>query len=140
MANAPNSVTPPHGVEQAAAGKPAGRAWLSIRSPFCLGAVGLVMLLATHPLMWGRPVPASWLPMAGLGLALIAWFGFRATLLVFVATLLANAAALLYAPSLLPAAGAPGWFLGIADAVLTAGELHLAWACYQYLARGARGN
>ena len=105
MANAPNPVTPPHGVQQVAVGKPAGRAWLNIRSPFCLGAVGLVMLLATHPLMWGRPVPASWLPMAGLGLALIAWFGFRATLLVFVAALVADAAALLYAPSLLPAAG-----------------------------------
>ena len=96
------------------------------------------MLLAAHPLMWGRPVPASWLPMAGLGLALIAWFGFGATLRSSSSPPCWPMRRRCCSPVLAARRGVPGWSLAIADAVLTAGELHLAWECYHYLARGAR--
>src|SRR4051794_28136626 len=57
-----------------------GRVWL------VLG--GLLLLHVLHPLTWGVARPSLWFPPAGLGLALVAWFGPRGALLVLVDGLL----------------------------------------------------
>src|SRR5438552_1907816 len=59
-----------------------------------------VLLLAlVHPLSWpGRPAPL-WFPSAGLGLALVAWFGPKAAALVAAGALLAAARTLWLGPT-----------------------------------------
>src|SRR5207248_2555202 len=56
------------------------RAWMVVAA--------LVVLHLTHPLTWGRSTPDLWFPPAGIGLALVAWYGSRAALLVLVDGLL----------------------------------------------------
>jgi PAS domain-containing protein len=90
----------------------------------------------SHPLTWGQSWPELWSPPTGLGLALIAWFGPRAALLIALDGLLVTlqAAALGWLPT--PAAASLG--VGAADAVLTALALQVGWWAYRR-AGGARG-
>ena len=93
------------------AGQPPGLAFLHPWPTVWLGLGAVAVMIGTHPLTWGWPMPALWNPAAGVGLALIAWFGFRATLIIFLAALLTTAHALLRFPHLLPANGAGGCVL-----------------------------
>jgi PAS domain S-box-containing protein len=98
----------------------------------------LVLLHLSHPLTWGRPWPGLWFPPAGIGLALVAWFGPRfAVWLLADGLLIALQAGFV---GLLSGAEGPLRFSGLlaADAVLGAVELPLAWWLYHRRARGAR--
>jgi PAS domain S-box-containing protein len=100
--------------------------------------VALVLLHLSHPLTWGRPWPGLWFPPAGLGLALVAWFGPRcAVWLLADGLLIALQAGFV---GLLSGAEGPLRTSGLlaADAVLGAAELPLAWWLYHRRARGAR--
>src|SRR6202049_1919918 len=81
------------------AGQRPGLAFLRPWSTVWLGVGALAVIIGGHPPPGGRPMPALWNPAAGVGLALIAWFGFRATLLIFLATLLTTAHAFLRFPN-----------------------------------------
>src|SRR5947209_4571129 len=99
---------------------------------------GLLLLHASNPLAWGQAPPALWVPAAGIGLALIAWFGPRAALLIALDGLLVALQA--HLTGSLPARGGPWHGLGLAvgDGLLRALELALAWWLYHRVARGAR--
>src|SRR6516164_5602200 len=57
--------------------------------PLWAGAVAALALLhAANPAAWGDRAPHLWVPAAGLGLCLVAWFGPRAAALVAVSQLL----------------------------------------------------
>ncbi len=94
-------------------------------------AVGGVALALLHPLLYvGASVPA-WTPAAGLGLALVAWWGTRAVMA------LALAAALVVARQALRGDSATlGW--AAAEGVSLVAEPLLAWLLYRHLARGSR--
>ncbi|HZY87914.1 MAG TPA: PAS domain S-box protein [Gemmataceae bacterium] len=98
----------------------------------------LVLLHLSHPLTWGRPWPGLWFAPAGLGLALVAWFGPRfAVWLLADGLLVALQAGFV---GLLGEAERPLRASGLLafDAVLGAVELPLAWWLYHSRARGAR--
>ncbi len=105
---------------------------------FGLGLLALLLLAGVHPLTWRRAMPALWHPAAGLGLALIAWFGLPAVALVFLGCLLAGGLAAWQTPQLFPCEGTALGVLVVADSFLLAGELSLAWWLYQYRGRGSR--
>jgi PAS domain S-box-containing protein len=100
---------------------------------------GLALLCFCHPLTWGRGPADLWSPFAGIGLALIAWLGFRGTFLVLLAGALATLRAWLAGTLRLEADGWDGLALPGFEVLLTALELHVAWWAYHHLARGARG-
>src|SRR5207249_3665651 len=85
--SSPSALRPPPGLGRGTPGKgsraPAGWRWW--QAPLLLALVHL-----TQPAAWGRLDPGLWYPPAGLGLALVAWFGPRAAL-VFAADGLALA-------------------------------------------------
>jgi PAS domain S-box-containing protein len=98
--------------------------------------VALLALWLSHPLTWSSSAAPLWSPPAGLGLALVAWFGWR-----FGASLLACSGALLLIHNLIrlllvQKAPSPGWV--IVEATLGVVEPVLAWWLYHYQARGSR--
>src|SRR5262249_38404637 len=93
---------------------------------------------ATNPLTWGQVGSALWFPPAGLGLALIAWFGSRAALWLALDGLLVAAQALLVSRYGSGQIGAADLKLAGADAILGAVLLTLAWRLYQIQTRAAR--
>jgi PAS domain S-box-containing protein len=103
------------------------------RAFFALAA--LLLLWLSHPLTWGPDELPLWSPPAGLGLVLVAWFGFR-----FGASLLVACGVLLLphclARWLLGETVWPAW-VGI-EAVLGVVEPVLAWYLYHVLSRGSR--
>jgi PAS domain S-box-containing protein len=129
------SPTPSAGPPDARRERGRGQTWSTV----WLGLLGLAAMIGCHPLTWGRPIPALWSPAAGVGLALIGWFGFRATLLVFLATLLTHLLHLLVVFGFAPQQWPDRWpLMMVLDAGLSAGALHLAWWCYNGLGRGGR--
>src|SRR5205085_317692 len=101
-----------------------------------LALAALLLLWLSHPLTWGLTGAPLWSPPAGLGLALVAWFGWR-----FGAGLLAACGGLLLIHTvlrLLMGQGAPplAWVIGVAG-LDVAGPL-LAWWLYHVQARGSR--
>jgi PAS domain S-box-containing protein len=93
----------------------------------------------TNPLAWGDTGPGWWYPPAGLGLALIAWFGPRAALWIALDGLLVVAQIALW--RLLGPNRVAGFepVLAGADALLGAGMLQASWWLYHQRAHGARG-
>ena len=127
----PNGSPPPDRVTGAA--PPRSRHY------FWLGALGwLVLLQAASPLAWGYNDPHLWIPAAGLGLCLIAWFGRRAALLIFLSQLLVVGQALVLGNLSLSAAGRPYLMLALLGAVLAPLETLAAWELYHHSARGSR--
>src|SRR5262249_11241912 len=93
--------------------------------------LALLLLALVHPPSWpGVPAPL-WFPSAGLGLALIAWFGPRAAGLLLLASLLAGVRAGLW-PAPLPAAEWPA-LLGRAapQGAVPVAVLAAAWVGYR---------
>ena len=100
--------------------------------------VSLLLLHLCNPLAWGSMSSSRWFPPAGLGLALIAWFGPRAAMWLALDGLLVVAQALLlslYGSGHFRAAGLE---LAAMDAVFGAGLLSLAWRLYQLTTRATR--
>ncbi len=106
--------------------------------PAWLGLVALALLVLCHPLTWGRGLLALWQPAAGLGLALIAWFGLPAAALVLLGGLIASGLAMVFVPGSLPVRGSAALVFLAADSLLLALELSLAWWVYQNRAGGRR--
>jgi PAS domain S-box-containing protein len=108
----------------------ADRRWL-------LAVAGLVLLHLVQPLAWGGSPPDLWFAPLGLGLALVAWLGPRAALLVVLDRLLVGLQALLQGT---PAGWGDG---GMAlaghgwEALLDGGEVLAAWWCYRKLGQGS---
>ncbi len=96
------------------------------------------LLHLTTPLAWGQTGTGWWYPPAGLGLALIAWFGARAALWIALDGLLVvGQIALLRLLS--PDRGTEYELLRASlDAVLGAGIMLASWWCYHRRAGGAR--
>jgi PAS domain S-box-containing protein len=98
---------------------------------------GLALLHLTHPLAWGALPPNAWFPPAGIGLALVAWFGPRLAWLIAADGVLVVLQALLLS-GFAPGPAAPLLALTAADALLGAAGLALGWWLYHHLAEGAR--
>jgi PAS domain S-box-containing protein len=115
-----------------------GRTSVSAPSPprlwmrYTLGALLLVLLDLLTPAGWGRTTIDLWYPPAGLALALIAWWGVRAAVLVVLAGLLAVCLAALRPAS---AGSLP---LAAVDVILGAMVLPAGWWLFQGPCRGAR--
>jgi PAS domain S-box-containing protein len=109
---------------------PPDRRWL-------LALVGFLLLYLGHPPVWDRSLPGLWLAPAGLGVALVAWLGARAALLLAGAGVLAAAQGLLIGPHAPAGSGLAG-LAAAADGLVVAGEIWLAWWAYRR-AGGARG-
>jgi PAS domain S-box-containing protein len=97
--------------------------------------VGLVLLHASHPLTWGKAGPGLWYLPLGVGVALAAWLGPLAALLVAVDGLLAGLQGWLMG-TLAPVGGAGNLLLEVvAEAGLTGLEVWVAWRLYFRAAR-----
>ncbi|MCI0463965.1 MAG: PAS domain S-box protein [Gemmataceae bacterium] len=94
-----------------------------------LALLALPLLVLTDARLWSAPSSPLWFPSIGLGLALVAWAGLGAAVLVGVAGLLAA----LLAPA--PVESALAALLG---AVLVSLEVAGAWWCYHERAAGTR--
>jgi PAS domain S-box-containing protein len=104
-----------------------------------LSALGwLVLLQAASPLAWGYTDAHLWIPAAGLGLCLVAWFGRRAALLIFLSQLLVIGQALLLGTLSLSSLDLPYLTLAFIAAVLAPLETLVAWELYHHQARGSR--
>ncbi|MGH7173360.1 MAG: PAS domain-containing sensor histidine kinase [Gemmataceae bacterium] len=99
--------------------------------------VSMLLLHLSNPLAWGSFGSSRWFAPAGLGLALIAWFGPRAALWLALDGLLVVAQALLLNRLRLSELDTKPQ-LAVMDAVLGAGLLSLAWWLYQTQTRAAR--
>jgi PAS domain S-box-containing protein len=97
-----------------------------------------LLLHLTNPLTWGEVGAALWFPSAGLGLALIAWFGRRAALWLALDGLLVVAQTLLMSRLRLNEFNFTP-ILAVIDALLGASLLLLGWWLYHTRTRGARG-
>jgi len=99
----------------------------------------LPLLHLTTPLLWGDRGPALWYPPAGIGLALIAWFGPRAALWLAMDGLLVVLQMMLW--RLVRAEHGQGVELGLAgvDALLGAALLQVSWWVHHDRRYGARG-
>jgi PAS domain S-box-containing protein len=99
--------------------------------------LALLLLWLLHPLTWGAGAIPLWSPPAGLGLALVAWFGFRLGAIVLatsgVLLLIQNLLRLLIGQSGTPS---PTWVA--IEAGLVVVEPLLAWWLYHVQARGSR--
>ncbi|HZV05338.1 MAG TPA: PAS domain S-box protein [Gemmataceae bacterium] len=98
----------------------------------------LLLLHAINPLAWGQIGSVLWFPPAGLGLALIAWFGPRAALWLALDGLLVVAQALMVSRYGSGQIGIADLKLAAADAILGAVMLSLAWRLYQTQTRATR--
>jgi PAS domain S-box-containing protein len=101
----------------------------------------LIAVLALHvanPITWGRPLPTLWFPAAGVALCLVAWFGWRAVLLIFLDGLLVTAQAIFLEILSLGVRSSTELALIGADALLLPAEIGAAWFLYHSLGRGAR--
>ncbi len=101
---------------------PAGRRWW-------LAVAGLVVLHISHPATWTPGAEPLWYPPVGLGLALTAWLGLRAAVLVGLDAFLVGV--------LTPPPGSPV-LVPATEALLLGGEVALAWWCYAAWAGGSR--
>jgi hypothetical protein len=101
--------------------------------------LALPLLHLSNPLTWGEIGPSLWYPPAGLGLALIAWYGPRGALLLAIDGLLVVLQALLI--DRWGTRSHPGAELALAglDAVLGAAVLQLSWWLYHEKKQGGRG-
>jgi PAS domain S-box-containing protein len=95
-----------------------------------------VLLWLLHPLTWGSFAAPLWSPPAGLGLVLVAWFGFRTG-----AALLGSCGVVLLLHNLLrlvlgQQAPSPAWVA--VEAILGVAEPLFAWWLYHVQARGSR--
>jgi PAS domain S-box-containing protein len=96
----------------------------------------MLLLWLAHPLTWGSSATPLWSPPAGLGLALVAWFGWR-----FGASVLACCGVLLVVQNLFrlllgQAAPPPAWVA--VEAGVGIAEPLFAWWLYHVQARGSR--
>jgi PAS domain S-box-containing protein len=107
--------------------------------PLWLQGGAVLALYLTDPLTWGHPLPALWFPAAGLGLALIAWFGLRGTLLVLLGLLLpvVQSVALAWLSDVPQQLATSALQLG--DVLLITAQLQLAWVLYRSAGRCSRG-
>lgn len=110
-------------------GLPGGPHW-------ALGCLAVLVLTLSNPLTWSAPAAPLWSPPAGLGLVLVAWFGWR-----FAAVVLASAAgALLLQQAVqtgLEGDVSPTTFAwAVADTTLTTAEVMFAWWLYHGVAKG----
>lgn len=94
-----------------------------------LAAVGLLLLPLCHPHLWDPAREGMWFPFVGLGLALVAWLGPWAAVLVAAADVLVEFATL-----------GPGVSLvyPIVAAAIVGAEVGLGWWVYHVKAGGAR--
>jgi PAS domain S-box-containing protein len=125
-------------VSEPATVAPTGISPFTARRGLFVVLVSLLFLHLSNPLTWGGDGSARWFPPAGLGLALIAWFGPRAALWLALDGLLVVAQALvvsLYGS--VPVRGAD-LVRAAMDAVLGAVLLAFAWGLYQSQTRAAR--
>src|SRR5437867_7014 len=105
------------------------RTWLALAA--------LLLLWLSHPLTWGVTRAPLWTPPAGLGLVLVAWFGWRTG-----GSLLACCGALLLLQNLLrlllghQGVPSPAWVA--VEASLGIAEPLLAWWLYSIKSRGSR--
>jgi hypothetical protein len=101
-----------------------------VRRKIGFSLAALAGLHFLQPSAWGLTAPALWLPVAGLGLALVAWFGPLAALLVLVDGVLV---------------ALQGWLLGtvdgwgawtaVGDGLLLAAALPAGWWFYHHVGR-----
>jgi PAS domain S-box-containing protein len=90
----------------------------------------------TNPLAWGTSDPSVWFPPAGLGLALIAWFGHAAALLLALDGLLIVGQLALWMLLGEARLGGSELFLAGLDSVLGAGFLQASWWLSRAESRG----
>jgi PAS domain S-box-containing protein len=109
---------------------PGGRA--SADRQIWLAILGLALLHLGHPLSWGFSTPGYWFPPLGVGLALVAWLGPRALLLILLQGFLLRSYTWILGTPLT-------WTATVGDAVLTSTEVWAAWWCARRLADGSRG-
>ena len=95
--------------------KLSGRRWL-------LAAMGLLLLDIVHPLTWGSERTPMFFAPIGLGLALLAWLGYRLLPLMAVNLVLVQI--------LFRSQDTTIW-QGIVEALLTTIEVGAGWWCYQ---------
>jgi PAS domain S-box-containing protein len=91
-----------------------------------------------NPLVWGHSVPVWWFPPLGISLALVAWLGRRAALLVFADVLLVALQAHLTGT---PTIWGDGWQAvrgSLVEAGLLTAEVLAAWTLYHSLGGGSR--
>ncbi len=100
-------------------------------SPWATPLLALLLLALVHPLSWpGQPAPL-WFPSSGLGLALIAWFGLRAALLLLAAVLLAAVRGALW-PAVVPPGEWPGLLAAAAyEGAFQVAMLAAAWRAFR---------
>lgn len=98
-------------------------------------ALALVVLHLSNPLCWASAYPPLWFPPAGIGLALLAWFGPRA-----LPWLVAAAGTSALQVWLTGAGHGNGWTAALAstEMLMAALEAGMGWLAYHRLARGAR--
>jgi PAS domain S-box-containing protein len=132
-ANIPRTGTPAMPAPQPG-GVPASRSPAAPRPAAMLA--GLALLHLTHPLAWGALPPNAWFPPAGIGLALVAWFGPRLAWPIAADGLLVVLQELLLR-GFTPGADGPLLALTAIDALLGAAGLALGWRLYHHLAEGA---
>ncbi|HYV39037.1 MAG TPA: PAS domain S-box protein [Gemmataceae bacterium] len=94
---------------------PKDRRWL-------LAVAGLLLVALSNPLPWNLGRTALLSAPLGLGLALIAWLGYRVLALISLVLLLL--------PIVVRGATSDIWREAIADALLTSAEIGVGWWCY----------
>jgi signal transduction histidine kinase len=108
------------------------------RRHWLLAGAGLLLLHLSNPLVWRHSVPVWWFPPVGLGLALVAWLGPRAVLLVFADALLAVLHARLRGTPLIWGEGWRAAGGALFEAILLSAEVLGGWVCYRQFGRGSR--
>jgi PAS domain S-box-containing protein len=99
----------------------------------------LLLLHLTNPLAWGAMGPTLWFAPAGLGLALIAWFGPRAALWLALDGLLVVAQTLPLGLWMGRRVSGGEGALAALDVLFGAAVLPAAWWLYHAQTRGSRG-
>src|SRR6202011_2414731 len=88
-----------------------------------LAVLGVVLITASHPLLWYPGRKEVWVAPLALGLVLTAWLGLRLVPLLFCQFFLAD---FLLRP------GGAGLLPCLTDALLLSGEIALGWECYHH--------
>ncbi len=92
-------------------------------------ALGVLLLVVSHPAIWNTTSPLLWNPFFGVGLVLVIWQGWRIALFVgIVVGVISWIVPYQFLPYQSP----------FAEALIGAGELLISWWAYQVLAQGQR--